>query len=166
MSLVVEDGTGLSTAESYISVTDADTYFTARGVTAWTGSTTVKEQALRKATDYLLQRYRSRWQGVRMLSTQALDWPRANVCVDGYYVASDAVPVPVERACAELALKTLSDDLSPDLDRGGEVASESVGPVAVSYFAGADPRKVFTAIDDMLAPFLTGGRAVAALSRA
>jgi len=35
MSIVVEDGTGLATAETYISVADATTYHTARGNSAW-----------------------------------------------------------------------------------------------------------------------------------
>ena len=35
MSLVTEDGTGLPTAESYISVADATTYHTARGNAVW-----------------------------------------------------------------------------------------------------------------------------------
>jgi len=35
MALVTEDGTGLSTAESYISVADATTYHTARGNSSW-----------------------------------------------------------------------------------------------------------------------------------
>ena len=35
MALEVEDGTGKSTAESYISVADATTYHTARGNSTW-----------------------------------------------------------------------------------------------------------------------------------
>ena len=67
MSLEVEDGTGKATAESYISVVDASTYFTARAVTAWAAlaSDALREAALRKATEYMIATYRDRWQGVR-----------------------------------------------------------------------------------------------------
>lgn len=34
--LIVEDGTGLATANSYVSIEDADTYFSNRGETLWT----------------------------------------------------------------------------------------------------------------------------------
>ena len=36
MALIVEDGTGLANAESYVSVADATTYHTNYGNTAWT----------------------------------------------------------------------------------------------------------------------------------
>jgi hypothetical protein len=66
MTLTVEDGTGKADAESYISVADADTYFTARNNATWAAlSTSDKEAALRKATDYMLQAYRVRWAGMR-----------------------------------------------------------------------------------------------------
>ena len=41
MALTHEDGTGKADAESYLSVTDADTYHTAHGdPAAWSGATT------------------------------------------------------------------------------------------------------------------------------
>ena len=76
MALVVEDGTGLSTAESYISVADADTYHSDRGNALWTGTDAVKEEALRQATEYLDATYD--WKGSISLTTQALNWPRGS----------------------------------------------------------------------------------------
>ena len=43
MALVVEDGTGLPDAESYVSVADCKSYLDARGRTAW-GQLTEPEQ--------------------------------------------------------------------------------------------------------------------------
>ena len=50
MALVVEDGTGLDTAESFISVADADTYHTEWNAdpTAWTGATTAQTTSTAK----------------------------------------------------------------------------------------------------------------------
>jgi hypothetical protein len=39
MTLIVETGQGLPDAESFISVADADTYFTARGNAVWAALT-------------------------------------------------------------------------------------------------------------------------------
>ena len=172
--LIVEDGTGLETAESYISVADADTYHTARGnETTWTDlDVTVKEQLLRKATEYMVQEYRLRWKGVRATAVQALDWPRglverpdyAYAGMNGYttisgdfYFPSNDVPVEVERACAELALRAASAPLGPDL--GAPVLREKIGPIDVEYAQGARQTTVYQAVDNMLAPFLkaTGG---------
>ena len=157
MSLVVEDGTGKSDAESFISVADASTYFTARGVTTWdaldTGEETVnREAALRKATDYLTAVYRDRWEGVRYTEDQALDWPRAGVVRDSWQVDTDEIPIEVQRAEAELALKSASADLLADQTRG--VTSEKVGDIEVSYDKNSPQATRYKQIDAMLRPFL------------
>lgn len=157
MSLIVEDGTGLSTAESYISVADADTRHTNLGNTAWTGSTAVKEAALRKATEYLEQRYSRRWRGTRLLRAQALSWPRYGAIVHGWDVDSDEVPAAVANACADLALKTLSETLNDDLDQG--IVREKVGPLETEYDAYSPQAKRYPAIDQALAPYLQGAGA-------
>ena len=111
MPLTVETGTGSATAESYATVAQADAYLAARGHTAWADlETDVKEQSLRKATEYMFAAYSLRWAGYRMTATQALDWPRAYVprvpaMTGTLYYADNAVPVEVQRACAELALR-------------------------------------------------------------
>ena len=67
MSLIVEDGSGLAAAESYISVVDADAHHASRGTAeaSWVGlDTDIKEQCLRRATDFMLETYRGRWKGV------------------------------------------------------------------------------------------------------
>ena len=164
MALVVEDGTGLSTAESYISVANADARHTAFGNTAWTGTDASKEAALRRATAYMEQAYRTRWIGVRANDGQALSWPRGWVEVDGYEVDPDAVPTEVANACADLALKALSADLNADLERA--VIREKVGPLETEYSAFSPERKRYPAIDMALAPYLMGAGAVMRLARA
>jgi len=135
MSLVVEDGSGLATAESYASVAAADAYWADRSEpTAWAGAdTAAKEVALREATEYLDGRYGSRWKGCRANPTvQALDWPRSSVLDrDGYYVASDELPTNLVRAAIEAAGRQVSADLAPDVD------SDDVGIAATTVKAGS-----------------------------
>ena len=164
MTLIVEDGTGLATAESYVSVADADARHTALGNTAWTGTDAVKESALRRATQYMLQRYRTRWTGTRTFRVQALDWPRYGVEADGYVVDSDIVPDDVASACADLALRALAEDLNPDLERG--VIRDKVGPLETEYDRFSPQSKRRTAVDQALAAYLRGNAANAALIRA
>jgi hypothetical protein len=162
MSLIVEDGTGKADAESYISVADATTYHAARGNADWANaaSDAVREQALRKATDFMTQRYQLRWAGYKLTITQALDWPRSYVKRPGiwpsYYERSDVVPVEVQRACAELALRVVQGTtLAPDLQP--QVESEQVGPIKTTYARGARQDTEFQVVDMGLSALLVGG---------
>jgi hypothetical protein len=157
MTLIVENGTGLSNAESFVSVADADARRTAFGDgTAWSALTTEqKEQALRKATAFMEQRYRQRWRGTKLLRDQALSWPRFGAEVDGYVLYSDVVPSEVANVCADLALKSLSESLNADLTRG--IVREKVGPLETEYDAYSPQGPRYPAIEQALAPFLMGG---------
>lgn len=163
MALIVEDGTGLATAESYISVTAATTYFSNIGETAWAAlaSDAVREACLRKATSFMLGRYRPRWDGTRKGTTQALDWPRSLVPIkdapdlyggsDSYY--DDAsVPAAVANACASLALRAATADLLADQTR--TVSSVTVGPISTTYDPVSSQAVQYKEVDAMLAPYL------------
>lgn len=163
MPLIVEDGTGRADAESYASAAEADAYHSARGNTAW-ASVSDKEGALRRATDYMVQAYRSRWKSFRTTSTQALDWPRAWVEMAdapyGYgssaaYYPNDSVPAEVKRACMELALVAASQDLAPNLTRAAK--QETVGPITVVYDENSPEYARYRRVDMMLAPLLGRG---------
>ena len=162
MALVIEDGTGISGAEAYIAVVDADAYFSARGNTAWAAlDTTAKGAALRNGCDFLESNYR--WRGERATTTQTLSWPRMYVTVDGVDVASDSVPQAIQRANAELAVRASAAPLASD--EGAQVVSEQVGPIAVTYAAGARQNPRYAAVDSLVVAY-TMGRGAAAVVRA
>lgn len=154
MALTPEDGTGLSSADSYASVTQADEYHAARGNAAWAAlAESDKESALRRSTDYMVQEYRARWAGVRATGVQALDWPRSGVIVDGFEVVG--VPVEVVRACCELALKASTAALSADAGR--TVIREKVDVIEVEYSEFGPTGTQYTAVNAMLRPFFGVG---------
>lgn len=158
MSLVVEDGSGVADAEAYISVADADAYFAARGGVAWAALDTAgKEQALRRSTDYLEAAYA--WRGERATTTQALSWPRACVVVDGVTVASDSVPMAIQRANAELAVRASAGDLAAD--QAAQVKQETVGPITVVYADGARQGVRYALVDALVAAYVRGGGQIA-----
>lgn len=153
MSIVVEDGTGLANAESYASVATADAYWAARSnPAAWSSLDVVgKETNLRTATEYLV-RYSGRWRGSRVSATQALDWPRACVTVDRVTLPNNAIPVQLQRAVCELALKAASGPLT--VDEGAQVKAEAIGPLSTTYADGARQQTRYAAVEAMLAPLL------------
>lgn len=151
MALIVAPTAG---AESYISVANADAYHAARGNAAWALLTPdAKEQALRKATDYM-GRYSGRWKGERLNAGQVLDWPRAGVVVDGYEINWETVPAAIANACALLALKASAGDIAPDL--GPQKQSVKVGPIETTYAAGTRQATRYQSAETLLAPYLAG----------
>lgn len=167
MSLIVEDGTGKTDAESYISVADADTYHSNHGNPAtWSGASTgTKETALREATDYVDRFYGAVWVGTRKTTTQRLYWPRYDAWVDDVLLDSTILPRPLKEAVAELALRHISEGsagLMPDISEPGVIASESVsvGPVSESksYAGGKSQVKDFRKVRLLVGPLIGAGR--------
>lgn len=161
MALIVENGTGLIDANSYITVAYADTYHSNRGNAAWaTLTTTVKEQLLIKSTDYIEQVYRLRWLGYRHTAEQALSYPRDEVPRRDFtflnqfsFYPNDEVPTEVKNACAELALKANAEALAPDIARIAR--REKVSVLEVEYDANSPAYVIYRAIDNLVAPFLS-----------
>lgn len=164
MTLIVEDGTGKVDAQSYIDVAFADAYFTARGVAAWTGSNTVKEQAILRAMDYLENRWR--WLGYAEFpdTPQALRWPRVYVYEEGRAVTG--IPLRLKQATAEYALRALTGELQPDPTaqaNGMQVVGsrEKVGPIEteVSYLAGSQSSiRSYPAADQLVRLWAASGQ--------
>lgn len=161
MALVVEDGSGLAGAESYVSVADCAGYATARGLAFPTTDAALCEQALRRATAWLDDRYARRFPGARRrLRAQALEWPRVGVTdANGYSVPETEVPTEVVRATCEAAVRELAspNSLAPDLKRGGAIRAVKAGSVSVEYAAGASASTTFQTIDDALSRLLAFG---------
>lgn len=159
MALIVEDGTARVDAESFVTVAESLTYHAARGNAAWAAlaSDTVREQCLRRATDYMQQMYRSRWRGWRKTVTQRLEWPRQGVMRDdsspfAYYVPDNVVPEEVRNACSEWALRAATIALAPDLDRAK--AKVTVGPLSVEYDPASPEAKRYRAIEASIIIYL------------
>ena len=122
-TFTVEDGTGLSAANSLVSVTDADQInenFTSSA--SWVAATqATKENALREATRYA--NYHWDWDGYKVDPDQGCQWPRFEMTdEDGNAIASDIVPLRVEEAVTYLAVKAIEGDtLLPDFTNESKV---------------------------------------------
>lgn len=161
MSLVVEDGSGISNAESYRSVADTSTYFANLGNTTWgAASLPQQEQALRAGTAYIEAAYGQRWLGRRASFAQALGFPRFGVLdYDGYCIASNVIPVCLLNACSEAALRALTDgDMLPDISQPGALKSETVKvgsiEIADTWMGGQGQIKFYRKIDLLLQPLI------------
>jgi len=164
-TFVVEDGTGKTDANSYITEAAADQYVeNTSGDAAWlAGSQADKEKALRLATQYIDNEYRGRWVGIRTNADQALAWPRSNAFdQDGYAIESDEMPQQLLDATVEMALVSFGGtELAPSIEEFGTIKKESdgVGPLdsMVEYMGGKDPFVYYRTVEDLLSGLTTGG---------
>lgn len=145
MTFLVEDGTGLPEATSFISVEYADAYFADRGNETWADlDEAAKESALIQATDYIMLRFGESLAGNIGLETQALLFPR--IYISGVL----SMPLVLKKATAEYALRASKAPLAPDLvyDDSGRLfikKREEVGPIVeeTSYatITGSTPKQ-------------------------
>ena len=170
MALIVETGACEAGSNTYISLADADTYATDRGL--WTSATTddAKTVALLRAADYLntLQ-----WHGQPVDWQRTMAWPRIGVPQPGgskgAVLPDNIVPKAVAQAQAELAgfIYGGINPLAP-AERGGRVVSEThttkAGDIDViggdsksdsyTYAEGAPVETYFPAVVGLLRPYL------------
>ena len=132
--MIVENGTGLPNADSYVSTEYADSYFSARGVSEWATLTTqVKEQLLIKATDFIDNIYQ--WNGKREYETQALRFPRVDI---RDYEGAEIMGIPtcLKQAVCDASLIAKNGELFQTSDANGQVVSEKIGELAFTYANG------------------------------
>lgn len=168
MTLIVEDGTGVSGAESYASTSYIDTYWTNRPQrtysATWLALTTPnKEGCAREASAYIDAIWGPYYRGVRYGWVQGLLWPRTGAFDEAQSLRRPAYELPDLPACllsavAELAVRASAAILGADLDRGGMIKMLKAGSVQVEYVDGAPARPTYGVIGDLLAPILNGSQ--------
>ena len=153
---IVEDGTGVSDANSYVSVGAADAYFSIRN-NLWSGDEIAKQSALIKATDYIDAKYH-KLPGQKLKASQSLLWPRV-----GLPQSITGMPIQLIKATFEYAFIALTQgSLAPlpqyvDSGKVLSVSKKRVGPLEISYSdsenkgfdGGSSPFRVYP-IPDML----------------
>lgn len=153
ISIIVEDGTGVANANSYVSVEDARAYASARGTELPSDADEVASMLIR-ASDYL-EAQECRYQGKRVSPSQALAWPRTGVFLNCDAVPPNVIPKSLIGAQVQLAMAINAGfDLQPNISPQDYVTREKVGPIETEY---ADPTKVgimptFGAANALLAP--------------
>jgi hypothetical protein len=148
-TIVVEDGTGKTNSNSYVSEADFSTYATDRGVTI-AGTAAV---LLIQAMDYIESQM---YKGYKYTEAQALQWPRGNVTIDGYYVAVTTIPQLLIDAQCEVAIG-IDGGTNPLANATRSTKSEKVGDIAVEYMDGARDSTYLAAAESKLSKLLSGG---------
>jgi len=150
-TLIVEDGSIVANANTYVDVAFVDTYATDHGLPLWTGTADEKNAAILNAMTLIESKP---YKGYPSFKGQELVWPRQGVTLYGWDVDFDDIPSRVTSAQAEAAIRAITSPLSPDLCRGGGIKREKVDVIETEYFAGASNSTTYPVIDQLLAPLL------------
>lgn len=148
-TIVVEDGTVVTGANSYISEADLTTYATDRGVTI----AGTKADLLIQSMDYVET---LGFKGVKNTDSQPLVWPRANVVIDTYLVATNEIPQLLIDGLAEVAL-AIDAGNSPLADVARKQQQVTVGSVSVTYATNSASSTTVRKINNKLAKLLKSG---------
>ena len=165
MAAVIDATLGGASANSYVTLADADAYFeTVPDSTDWVSkSTDQKNRALISATRWIdvLSFY-----GKRCSETQALKWPREDYKVDGIELACTLIPFGIEVATYELAraLANDTDAITGSTGTTGIYDQVELGELKVRYKSSSMTPGVINNVFDVypwlqsyLGPYCIGG---------
>ena len=133
VTLITEDGTGVTDANTYISLIDARTLAEQYG---WTLPVDDNDANISLVNGYnYLNTLEGGMCGTRSYEDQTGAFPREGCSCGGFAIPSDGIKTEVKQAQVRAAVTFgAGTDVNPDND-GKNVASEAVtGAVAVSYF--------------------------------
>lgn len=136
MALIKEDGSIISNADSYITLTEANDYWINHGnPVLWSSATdSEKEAAIRYATQFIESSYS--FKGSLISTEQPLSFPRtAFYDREGRILAGEGViPKAIKDASAELALRHLDNNLFFQAQQAiGSIKKEKVGDHEVEF---------------------------------
>lgn len=164
LTLIVEDGTQVTDANSYASLTTIKAYATLRGIVLSINDTVIENQAI-KAMDYI-EGKRNQFDGYKVSNTQSLQFPRCNLTIDGFEFPLDAIPNELIKAQSQLVCEqALGVDILPTLTEP-PVRKEVVGPIETEYAVaiGSSFDPVIPSVENLLQPLYKSGSTSFALT--
>jgi hypothetical protein len=131
-TFIVEDGTGVEGANSYITVELADEHislYTEASDTWLSLDTEEKELRLIRATRFIDNAVF--WVSTKVHDSNPLQWPRNEfIALYGRVIRSNEIPIELQQAVAELANESLFNTLTTDVVK---LSREAFGDTADEY---------------------------------
>lgn len=159
MTIIVEDGSIVTGANSYVTELELTAFATARGVAL----TADEEVLLISAMDYIES---LSFKGYKISRDQPLQWPRVSVIVDGFNLDSNSIPQDLKNGLMQCAI-AIDQGNNPLQDAPRSTKREKVGELEVEYMDSASSvvinKKILTSLQKLLAG--GGGNASGAVYR-
>lgn len=135
MALIIEDGSVVVGANSFVTVAEAIAYASERNEPFSTDEGEV-EALLHHAMDYITT-FRRSFAGQKVSSSQSTQYPRLNATVDGEPFPSDAIPQELKQAQCQLAVDCYALGSLQPTTTGYAISREKVDVIEVEYAAGS-----------------------------
>lgn len=139
VTLIVEDGSGISDSNSYCDLDFALEYCVNHGYTSWIDMTEDEQKVyLIKGTSFVDNFYE--WKGYKRTSVQSLEFPR-NGLIDNNKTEILGIPNNLKKAVIEAAFINLSsevDNLFVSRDENGAIKRQKVDELEVEYFGESE----------------------------
>lgn len=127
--MALDASVGTPTANSYVIVLDADTYFGDRSNSSKWVSTLNKEALLITASRLLDSQLK--FDGFKVLQTQSMQFPRRDLTLsDGSLLPDNIIPIEIQFATYELAYLSIGSDRTADNALAG-IEQVKAGPLFV-----------------------------------
>jgi hypothetical protein len=147
--LIIEDGSIVENANSYVTEAELILYASARDITVDPADA---EVLIVKAMDYIES---LDFVGVKSTRDQGLQWPRFNVVIDDYLVSTDEIPQELKTSVFEVALSILNNE-DPLANVERTKTEVKVGSLQVKYADGST-RTIVKRISSALRKLLRSG---------
>lgn len=149
MSLVIEDGSNVTGANSYITEAEYQAWADARfgsGRSTAPANDAAAEVLILRAMDYFEG---LNFIGIKANKSQPLQWPRYDVVIDGYDIDSDEIPSLVKSALYEITYAEESSNSElQTIER--TTRREKIGDIEVEYKNNSASRTISPAITHAL----------------
>ena len=160
MALIIEDGSIVAGANSFVTDTELQTYANLRNFDL-PATQPDREALLVQGMDYLFSK-EADFKGCRVSIDQPLMYPRRGATVNGFNVPITSIPMNLKAAQMELALAASTITLMPN-ESLQNVQSTKVDVLQISYFQGGSMTTVnLQAVEAKLRPLL---KAVGTMTR-
>lgn len=161
MAIIVEDGSNVPGANSYVSLAGARAILGDYGQDLDFNDELAEIQLL-KAAKYI-DSWRNLFLGNKVAQSQLMQWPRDNVYIDSWLFSNTSIPQELINAQVFAAYEEAQGNtLQGTYDNRSTSSEEVTGAVKVSYFetGSLDGKKIMDRVSDELAVLIRDTRTV------
>jgi hypothetical protein len=159
ITITQEDGSGVATANSYITLAEYEAYLVDRGLTD-SRDDEPKKAAIISAKDWIESK-EDRFTGTKAARANALCWPRVNAYAHGYVIDSDEIPSELKSAQCQLAYDSANNSLFA-VGSGREVIRKKIDVLETEYAetGNGNVQKVFAKAEAFLRALYKSGSSI------
>ena len=155
-TIIVEDGSIVANANSYVSEAELSTYAADRGITL----SGTPNQLIIKSMDYTESR---NFIGDKYTQGQSLQWPRDNAYIDGFEVGTDTIPQELKNAQLATAI-SIDAGVDPSATIERATKREKLDVLEVEYQDNAASFEIIRSINNAFSKLIRGGTGIGSVS--